>query len=112
MLRLTALLSAALVVGPQAAWAGHEVDNTRGKLNGTYKCDMKVKAKDKEDAVFKDVKITLVERYVDIFVPGAEVAVHARIDQIYTFGFKSEVSSHDPEKGTRYICTINGQLGD
>lgn len=109
--RLGAFLAIGSAIGSQSAWAGHEVNNDMGKINGTYKCDLKIKEKDKEDRTIQ-TKCTVVDRYVDIYLVEGENPVHAHIDSIYTFGYKSEIMAHDADKNMRFICKINGQLGD
>ena len=110
--RLGALILTGSALGSQAAWAGHQVDNSMGKINGTYKCDLKVKEKDKEDRLVKEIKITVLDRYVDVYLIEGENPVHAHIDQIYTFGYKSEIMAHESDRGLRFVCKLNGQLGD
>ena len=97
-LQTLALLS---LTGP--ALAGHELDNRFGKYNGSYVGKAKVIIPDQDDKIIEKIRFDLEERHVNI--DFKEGMVRARLDQIYTFGYKTEVMCHHPEKDERYILT-------
>ena len=94
-----------------AAWAGHVVDNSMGRFDAVYKGDVRVTEPGKEPRTFKSVKFELQGRYMTIFLPDVD-PVKARCDQIYTTGYKTEISGHQTESGRRFFITASGQIGE
>ena len=88
------------------AWAGHEVDNSLGRYDGSYVGDVRVSEPEKEDRVVKKVMVELQERYVTL--QFKDEIVRARYDQIYTMGYKTEISTRHPKKDIRYVIIIEG----
>ena len=91
------------------AWAGHEADNLQGKYNGRYKAvKIRITEKDKEEVILKKVTVELHEEKMQIFIKDA--TINTKVDQIYSMGWKLEVSCHDSVSGISYFVIIEGNF--
>ena len=103
------LITLAPVLLRQPAWAGHEIDNAQGRRNGRYVATkIRVTEPDKEEITLKKTRIELSERYVLIYLKDRNV--NCRVDQIYSMGYKLEISANDPGKPIRYFIIVEGNF--
>lgn len=105
---IRSLLVVGMLVAP--AFAGRELDNRSGMYNGNYRAaNIKVRQPDQEDKEMKSVPIVLRERFVDI-VTGEAQLEKARVDQIYTTGYKTEITAREIDGNKRYFIMIEGSI--
>jgi hypothetical protein len=101
------LLLSLMVVWP--AVAGRELNNRSGQYNGDYKATVTIRQDEKEDEVVEKVTVMLRERYCDI-VFSPDRMERARVDQIYTTGYKTEITCRHPEKDMRFFIVIAADI--
>jgi len=105
-------LAALAVVASQVrpAVAGRELNNQMGRYDGTYVGKCKIIKPDTPDKIIDRIKFDLAERYANLYFEDRNV--HARIDQIYSFGYKTEVMCHHVEVDERFIVTTEQAFND
>ncbi len=92
------------------AWAGREIDNREGRYNGAWNAQVKIEEPEKEAIVLPKVKVELQERYIRIYLKDETVV--ARHSNIFTTGYKTEISARHPTKDINYFVTIPGAISN
>lgn len=93
---------------PGTAWAGRELTNNLGQYDGAWNAKVKVQEEGKEDVTFPKLKVELQERFIRIYFDTETVA--CRHDQIYTTGYKTEITARHSAKPITYFITINASI--
>lgn len=100
-----------LVVLVLPALAGREIDNRSGLYNGDYIADeIEIREPDKEPVSKKKIHIGLRERKLTI-TWSDELMDNCRVDQIFTTGYKTEITASNIKNDIRYFVKINGPIG-
>lgn len=108
MRKLLMAFIALLICWP--AVAGRELNNRSGQYNGEWKASVTIRQDDKEDEVVDKVVVQLRERYCDIIF-STDRMERARVDQIYTTGYKTEITARSAEKDLRFFIVIAADIG-
>ena len=102
--------AAAMLTFSVPAWAGREIDNREGRYNGVWNAQVKIEEPDKEPVVIPVVKVELTERFIHIYLKDETVV--SRTNNIYTTGYKTEISTRHPKKDINYFVTIPGPISN
>lgn len=91
-------------------WAGRELDNRFGMYNGDFKAkSVKVRQPDVEEKELSNIPFSLRERNLQLMI-DVETIENARVDQIYTTGYKTEITARQVDGDKRYFLFIEGSI--